>query len=178
MTGRLILTIAAIGCGLAAAVLAFVFRGPWGVGAHAPATAPAPATQAEVKRAPQSPPPAAADATLQVFAGKVVPLTTLGGKAGDGGAALVTDEGTVYPLAEDAARTFLSCGQLRDRPVRLSGQRTPGTNTLRVESIQTVTGGKVYDVDFWCEVCQISLPYPGVCVCCGDPTVLRERPVR
>jgi hypothetical protein len=71
---------------------------------------------------------------------------------------------------------FLAYSQLRDRPVRLTGQLAPGTKTLRVQSVQTVADGRVYDVDFWCEVCQISHPTPGHCVCCGDETMLRERP--
>ena len=56
--------------------------------------------------------------------------------------------------------------------------RAPGTKNLQVVLVQTVKGGKVYDVDYWCEVCQISGNRPGPCVCCGDDVELRERPAR
>jgi len=47
-----------------------------------------------------------------------------------------------------------------------------------VVSVQTVKDGTVYDVDYWCEICQISLLQPGKCYCCGDETVRRERPAK
>jgi hypothetical protein len=41
-----------------------------------------------------------------------------------------------------------------------------------------VGGDGVCEVDFWCEVCQISLTHPGTCYCCGEEAALRERPAR
>jgi hypothetical protein len=174
MTGLRVVIAGAIVCGLAAAALVpLILRGPApsGVGAHTSSTAREPAARAEENGRPPQPSPApAATDTLQVFAGKVV-------QRGTAEVTLVADDGSAYPLAEDdVSKMFLSYGQLRDRPVRLSGQLTPGTKILRVESVQTVKDGKAYDVDFWCEICQISHRAPGRCVCCGDETELRERP--
>ncbi|HEY1380955.1 MAG TPA: hypothetical protein VGF55_29415 [Gemmataceae bacterium] len=121
-------------------------------------------------------PPSAADKP-QVFTGKVVQLAAPPGKSA--GVALAGDDGTTYPLIEDdASRMLFLDGRLRNRPVRLTAVRKPGTKDLRVVLVQTVKDGKVYDVDYWCDICQISTNYPGKCVCCGDDTELRERPAK
>jgi hypothetical protein len=127
---------------------------------------------------PTPPPPApnVRPDALQTVSGRVALIAAEGKGAGD--LHLVADPGTRYRLADgDVARMFRLHPELRDRPVRLAGKVDPGSNTLRVESVRTVNSGQDFAVDFWCEVCQISLNYPGVCVCCGDETVLRERPV-
>jgi hypothetical protein len=129
------------------------------------------------------PKPAATPPTPRVFTGKVVPLPTPPGQAGpkseSRGVALVADDGTTYPLVEDDGSKMLFVdGRLRNRPVRLTALPVPGTKNLRVVFVQTVKDGKVYDVDYWCEICQISASWPGLCVCCGDETVFRERPAK
>jgi hypothetical protein len=126
--------------------------------------------------------PAARDKT-EVFTGKVVPLPVpkggSGAKTDARNLALAADDGTSYQLVEDdASRMLFLDSRLRDRPVRLTALRVPGAKKLQVVFVQTVKGGKVYDVDYWCEVCQISLNRPGPCTCCGDETEFRERPTR
>jgi hypothetical protein len=126
---------------------------------------------AEAQRQP-SEVPVPSDAP-QVFEGKVVQ------KPGDNGLALVADDGTSHPVIEDdGSRMLFLDGRLRDRPVRLTAVLTPGTGALRVVCVQTVHDGQVYDVDYWCDVCQISISRPGPCYCCGEETVFRERPAR
>ena|SRR5438874_2004635 len=121
--------------------------------------------------------------TPKAYTGKVIQTAAPQGKAGaksdDRGVALVADDGTTYPLVEDGASKMLFLdSRLRDRPVRLTALPVSGTKKLRVVLVQTVKDGRVYDVDYWCGVCQISLNYPGSCVCCGDETELRERPAK
>jgi hypothetical protein len=115
--------------------------------------------------------------TPQVFTGKVVPLSGPGGKPGR--LALAADDGTTYPLVEDdASRMFFLDARLRGRPVVLTAVRVPDTGALEVVYVQTVKDGVVCEVDYWCEICQISSTHPGPCVCCGDDAPLRERPAR
>jgi hypothetical protein len=130
----------------------------------------------------QPPRPPAADAP-KLYTGKVVPPATPPGKpaakSGARGLVLMADDGTTYPLVEDAgSRMLFLDDRLRNRPVRLTALPVPGTGKLRVVLVQTVKDGKVFDVDYWCGICQISLDYPGACVCCGDDTEFRERPAQ
>jgi hypothetical protein len=113
----------------------------------------------------------------QVFTGKVVPLPTPTGKPT--ALVLVADDGTTYALVEEgAARMLFQDSRLQGRPARLTALRMPGTMRLQVVYVQTLKDGTICDVDYWCEVCQISLDCPGPCYCCGDETVFRERPAR
>jgi hypothetical protein len=137
-----------------------------------PAPTPAPV------EAPRPPPePQAPTDQPRTFAGKVV--RPAGTKEGADGLALVTDGGTARPLVRDGVSEMLfQDARLRDRPVRLTAVSVSGSGALRVVRVQTVRDGEVCDVDYWCDVCQISLPHPGSCYCCGDEVVLRERPTR
>jgi hypothetical protein len=124
-------------------------------------------------------PPKAAPEKPKVYTGKVVPLKDSKGKPDKRGLVLKTDDGTSYPIVEDGVSGKLyQDARLRNRPVRLTALRQTGTGKLQVVRVQTVKDGEVHDVDYWCEVCQISLDHPGQCYCCGDEVELRERPVR
>lgn len=134
--------------------------------------------------APPEPVKPAAPAT-QAIDGKVVPLADalkkLGVKpdADTTGVALVTADGTVYTLVKDAkTRLLFMDKQLHNRDFRLTAKVLPNTHVLSVEKVQTVKGGKVFDVDYWCDQCQLEANEPGPCKCCGGETVLRERAVK
>jgi hypothetical protein len=122
-------------------------------------------------------PPAQSDAP-RAFEGKVVRPAAPGGTPG--GLVLVpADGGPARPIVEDdGSRALVLDGRLRDRPVRLTAVPDPGTGALRVVCVQTIVDGVVNDVDYWCDICAISLTRPGPCYCCGQETVLRERPAR
>lgn len=136
--------------------------------------------------APTTPavPPAPAP-TAQAFDGKVVPLADalkkLGAKpdADTAGVTLVAADGTVYTLVKDAKTRLLFLDkQLHGRDVRLTATALPGTKVLLVVKVQTVKEGKVFDVDYWCDECQLEASEPGACKCCGGPTALRELPAK
>jgi hypothetical protein len=119
--------------------------------------------------------------TPRVFTGKVVPHPDPTGQPASRprGLALVTDDGNTYPIVEDdTSRMLFVDARLRGRPVALTAVPAAGTGGLQVVYVQTVHDGVVYDVDYWCEICQISANHPGPCVCCGDDSPLRERPAR
>src|SRR5262249_3462229 len=133
-----------------------------------------------VPKAPPPVPPAkskSANAKAQVFAGKVVTVDAPAEKSGQTRMDLKGDDGTTLPLiADDVSRMFRLYPQLRDRPVKITGRLLPGTKDLKVDFVQTTKDGKPHNVDFWCEICQISHQQPGACVCCGDDLELREKP--
>lgn len=135
--------------------------------------------------APPAPVAASAIAGAQAIDGKVVPLADalkkLGVKpdADTTGVALVTTDGTVYTLVKDERTRLLFLDkQLHNRDVRLTAKVLPGTHVLHVEKVQTVKSGKAFNVDYWCDQCQLEATEPGPCKCCGGETVLRELPAK
>lgn len=125
-----------------------------------------------------------ADPPAEVFEGKLILLNRLPEKSlpppvGDGvGVALVAADGTARAIAGPGAKGVLLDSQLHDRPVRLTARVRPGTRVLEVEKVQTVKAGRVYDVDYWCDQCQLAAAEPGKCKCCGADVVLRELPAK
>jgi hypothetical protein len=122
----------------------------------------------------------------QSFDGKVVALAEVLKKAGvkldaDAGPqwlALVTSADKVYPLVkDDGSRMFFKDPRLLSRPMRLTGRLVAG-NFLQVVQVYSVKEGRLYEVDYWCDICSIRTFEPGECTCCGDPMVLREIPVK
>ena len=48
---------------------------------------------------------------------------------------------------------------------------------LVAKEARSIINGKLHDVDYWCEKCQLAATEPGICKCCGSPVELRELPV-
>jgi hypothetical protein len=46
-----------------------------------------------------------------------------------------------------------------------------------VQRFYAVHNGKLYKIEYYCEVCNITYVQPGHCVCCGRETKLKEVPV-
>lgn len=122
---------------------------------------------------------------VATFSGKVQPLAAtlkkLGAKpdADTDGVALVTADGEVFTLVkDDASRKLFLDSALHSRDVRLIAVKLPGTQTLQVQKVQTVKDGKAFDVDYWCDQCQLAATQSGKCICCGGDVVLRELPAK
>jgi hypothetical protein len=93
--------------------------------------------------------------------------------------ALVTDDGKVYSLLkDDGARMFYLDKRLLDRPMRLTGKVLPGTQILQVTHVHSMKQGKLHEVYYWCENCQLRFNEPGICICCGAVLELIEEAVR
>jgi hypothetical protein len=117
----------------------------------------------------------------QVFTGKVATPAAMKGRAAAKPTTLelTADDGTAYTIPEDdASRLLFVDGRLRDRPLCVTAVKAAGKNRLQVIAVQVVKDEVVYDVDYWCEICQITANCPGACVCCGDPLEYRERPAK
>jgi hypothetical protein len=64
---------------------------------------------------------------------------------------------------------------VRERELIVRARPTPeGLETIKVYSVHD---GKPWDLDYFCEVCNIVAYAPGPCPCCRRPLVLRERPM-
>lgn len=124
-------------------------------------------------------PAAGSLAQPRAFDGKVEVTTAGGPDQPPKALALVNPDGTKLPIADDDGSKMLFLDkELRGRSVRLTAvSERPGT-PLRVEKVQLLVGGEVWNVDYWCENCQLSYTQPGRCLCCGAETVRRELPAK
>lgn len=107
---------------------------------------------------------------------------------------LVTIRGTLVsvsgkgPALESAGKQYALQGQspyllhtledkrLLNQELQLTGTLVPG-GALVVQKLYAVKGGKLYHVQYYCEVCNITYVQPGHCYCCGRETKLQEIPV-
>lgn len=119
-----------------------------------------------------------------------------GGPPAQGASAngLVTIRGTLVsvsgkgPALESAGKQYALHGQspyllrtledkrLLNQELQLTGTIAPG-GALVVQKLYAVKGGKLYHVQYYCEVCNITYVQPGHCYCCGRETKLQEVPV-
>jgi|GEM_PF-4943277 len=88
-----------------------------------------------------------------------------------------TSEGHVYFfLQTDAALALFADSPLRAEELEITALRHEGD---RLESIRVrlIRGGRVYDIAYVCDVCQITASVPGICPCCQKALVREEIPV-
>lgn len=114
--------------------------------------------------------------------------------ASNNGAAAVTLRGTLSittekaPLLKTSQKTYILQGQspylqrvLEDKRLikqELEVQGTAGANgVFVVDRIYAVRNGRLYKIQYYCEVCNITYIKPGHCYCCGRETELQEVPV-
>ncbi len=92
--------------------------------------------------------------------------------------ALQTAEGSLVPILKDArGRGFMMDPRLRDRPLELLVRRYDGLPLVQVITVYTLRDGKTFELDYWCDICAISMYELKECECCQGPIRLRERPV-
>jgi hypothetical protein len=91
---------------------------------------------------------------------------------------LLRTEGKEYPLAARTTWLYhtLQDKRLANREVRLEGTLMSG-GILKVNQLYMVRDGKLFRVRYVCDVCYTVALEPGECVCCQQPTELREIPV-
>jgi hypothetical protein len=88
---------------------------------------------------------------------------------------LKTAEGKLYSfLPTDTAAAIYDDPRFRERELQVTAQLFPQTSSLEVIKLQSVRAGKVYDLYYFCEVCNIVTHKPGPCMCCRDPVEFRE----
>lgn len=92
--------------------------------------------------------------------------------------ALATTDGGIYPIMEDPrGRSFRRDERLRDIDLELIVRQYEGSPMLQVIRTHAVEGPDKYRLDYWCDVCSISMVELKPCDCCQAPTELRRRKV-
>ena len=112
----------------------------------------------------------------KVDAGSVIirgALSTLAGK----GPALVTSQ-KQYILSGQSPYILhvLEDKRLLNQELQLEGAPGPD-GTFVVSRLYAVRNGKLYKIQYYCQVCNIIYVQPGHCYCCGRETELQEVPV-
>ncbi len=117
------------------------------------------------------------------FQGQVYPIAVALKKIGipadddSEGIALITDEGQFFTIIkDDVSRMLYLDPDLHNRKLCLTGVKIPNTQILQIKKVQTIKDGKLYDVDYWCDRCQLAASQPGRCICCGEVVFRRELP--
>jgi hypothetical protein len=92
--------------------------------------------------------------------------------------ALETPGGELYPIVEDVrGRSFRKDQRFRKSDVELLVRRYEGSPMIRVIRIYAWKEGGKFELDYWCDICAISMYEVGPCDCCQEPNRLRERRV-
>ena len=90
---------------------------------------------------------------------------------------LKTADGKLYPfLPTDTAAAVYDDPRFRERELQVLARIFPQAPYLEVIKLQSLRGGKLYDLYYYCEVCNIVTHKPGECVCCHDQVEFRETP--
>lgn len=80
-------------------------------------------------------------------------------------------------LKEDRGRAFLQDKRLRNCPLELLLRRYDGLPFEQVIRVYALDGQDKFEVDYWCDICAITMYELKLCECCQGPIRLRFRPV-
>ena len=89
--------------------------------------------------------------------------------------ALKTAAGKLHPIlpTESAAALWLD-ERFRKLDLQIVGRSFAETEFIEVIKLQNWHAGKLYEPEYYCIVCNISVYKPGPCECCQDPVEYRE----
>lgn len=77
--------------------------------------------------------------------------------------------------AGDAGTAMFTDARVRRRELQVTAQKT-AKNELEIVRVQSVRDGKLYDIYYFCELCNIRAYAPGLCPCCRNEMEFRETP--
>lgn len=85
-------------------------------------------------------------------------------------------DGRLYQFsATDAMTAMFSDVRVRQRELQVTARLRAG-GQLEVIKVQSIKEGKLYDIFYFCEVCNIKAYAPGPCPCCRNDLEFRETP--
>ena len=91
--------------------------------------------------------------------------------------ALETDDGQLHPIVEDIrGRAFRRDERLRKMKVELLVRQHQGSPMVQVVRVYELTEDGRFEIDYWCEICSISMFELKDCECCQGPIELRRQP--
>jgi len=132
--------------------------------------------------------PAAADpvqneaSTLAVIRGRIICLdaagrvieSPFGCNESNHHFGLAGRDGKLYNFSPtDAMAAMFTDIRVQQRELQVSGRLSSG-NHLEVIKVQSIKEGRLYDIFYFCEVCNIKAFAPGLCPCCRNDLEFRE----
>ncbi|HEV3138596.1 MAG TPA: hypothetical protein VGZ26_11845 [Pirellulales bacterium] len=131
------------------------------------------------------PSPSGAKYTTETVRGRVVwldeALGRLYGVATDPAAsetvvALESPDGRLLPIIPDVrGRAFAVDARLRNVDLELLVRRYAGVPMIQTIRVFRRKPDGLYEIDYWCDICAISMFILKPCECCQGPTRLREQ---
>ncbi|HEX4947815.1 MAG TPA: hypothetical protein VFZ34_14180 [Blastocatellia bacterium] len=92
---------------------------------------------------------------------------------------LKTAEGKFYTfLPTDLAAAIYDDERFRQRELQVTARTFADFPFIEIIKLQSVKWGRVFDLYYFCNVCNIKIHKPGPCECCQDPVVFTEEPVK
>lgn len=92
---------------------------------------------------------------------------------------LKTADNKFYPfLPTDMAAAIYDDERFRQRELQVTARSFTDFPFIEVIKLQSIKWGRVFDLYYFCNVCNISTHKPGPCECCQDPVVFTEEPVK
>ncbi|HJQ25843.1 MAG TPA: hypothetical protein VKA60_18130 [Blastocatellia bacterium] len=89
--------------------------------------------------------------------------------------ALATGDGKLHYFSpDDVATAMFTDARVRRRELQISAQAVK--DQLEIVRLQSVREGKLYDIYYFCELCNIRAYAPGLCPCCRNEMEFRETP--
>ena len=90
--------------------------------------------------------------------------------------ALATGDGRLHIFsADDPAAAMFTDARVRRHELQITAQAA-ADQQLEIVRLQAVREGKLYDIYYFCELCNIRAYAPGLCPCCRNEMELRETP--
>ena len=92
---------------------------------------------------------------------------------------LKTADNKFYPfLPTDMAAAIYDDERFRQRELQVTARSFTDFPFIEVIKLQSIKWGRVFDLYYFCNVCNISTHKPGPCECCQDPVVFTEELVK
>jgi hypothetical protein len=89
--------------------------------------------------------------------------------------AVKTTDGELYTfLPTDAAAAIYLDPRYRERELQVTARLFPDLRMIEVIRLQSWKQGRLHNLFYFCEVCNIRTHKPGACDCCQDPVEFRE----
>jgi hypothetical protein len=78
-------------------------------------------------------------------------------------------------VADDALTAMFTDHRVRERDLQLTAWER-AKSRLELVAIQSVKNGKLYDIYYYCDICNITAYAPGPCPCCRRELEFKEAP--